>query len=393
MRLVLLLALMAQVALAQADTALEAQKIQLEKLRGEIADQVQLRAYDLVDELVLSWKQRPPFELPTPVILAEVSVPVGFGSGLTSVIENHFLDVVLKNKDSHIMPAHCPACTAMVVHSGSKGTIVARGIDEPEALASAGIQTGSKHALFLDFEIEGAALILRARITSLEPSLPIVYAKTLSSTTSAAALLRSGEQLKTGEQARQEYLDALNGRGLFGVPVRLGMQTFGSPETQRMRSVPLIWLQSGLEMALTHARGWVASVLAGFTFAPQLHVGWSLHARFERLLGLSSSLTSPDIYIFVGGGMFAMYGVGALALRDRAPTPEEIATALTPGREPSVMIGAAQIGFEIRVRNRIGATLFLETTPYLDNAEAIGRIIDLGIIKFHSFGVEVCFWF
>lgn len=382
--------------LAQADVALEAQKVQLEKLRGEIADQVQFKGYELLDELVLVWKAHPVFELETPVVLAEVSVPVGFGSGLSALLENHFLDVVLKNRDARIQPAHCPACTSMVVHSGAKGTVVARGVDQPEALASAGLQAGAKHALFLDFEIEGAALVLRARITGLEPALPIVWAKTLSTTTSTAALLRAGEDLKSGPQARQEYLDAINGRGLFGVPVRLGAQTFGTPPNSSAgstRTVPLAWVQTGLELSLTHARGWIASVLAGITWAPQSHVGWELHARFARLLGLASSLTTPDVYVFIGGGMFALYGPAALAFRDKTPTVEDLVLALTPGREPSSVIGTGQLGLEVRVKNRVGAALYLETAPFLDQSPSVGILVDLAIIKFHSFGVEVSFWF
>lgn len=384
---------LSSLAVAQTDTALEAQKVQLEKLRGEIADQIQFKAYDLLDELVLDWKGRPPFELDTPVVLAEVNVPVGFGSGLSALLENHFLDIVLKNRDTHVVPAQCSACMAMVVHSGAKGTVVARGVDQPEALTAAGIQTGAKHALFLDFEIEGAALVLRTRITSLEASLPIVYAKTLTTSTSSAALLRSGEQLKSAEAARQEYLDALTGRNLLTVPIRFGIQTFSAPEGQPVRSAPMAWLQSGLEFSLTHTRGWIASVLVGITWAPQVHVGWSLHARFARLIGLSSSLTTPDVYVFAGGGLFALYGAGALAFRDRTPTAEELLLALTPGREPSSIIGTGQLGLEVRVKNRVGAAAYIETAPYLDNSPAVGRLIDLGFIRFHSFGVEVSFWF
>ena len=54
--------------------------------------------------------------------------------------------------------------------------MVTRGYDDPEALAQAGVSSGAKHALFLDFEAEGASLVLRARITTLDQSLRIVSA-------------------------------------------------------------------------------------------------------------------------------------------------------------------------------------------------------------------------
>ncbi len=44
----------------------EQQRAQMEKLRGEIASQLQLQAYDLLDELVYGWTQQPVFELETP---------------------------------------------------------------------------------------------------------------------------------------------------------------------------------------------------------------------------------------------------------------------------------------------------------------------------------------
>lgn len=380
-------------AFAWGQETVDAQKLQLERLRAEVADQVQFKAYDLLDELVLAWKAKPVFELDTPVVLAEVSSPVGFGTGLTALIENHFIDVLLKNGGTHLVPSHCPACTAMVVHSGPKGTVLARGVDTPEALTSAGLASGAKYALFLDFEIEGAALVLRARITALTPELPIVAARTLTTTTSSAALLRAGEHLKSADEARAEYLEAINPRGIFVVPVKLGIQTFSPPSGQPVQAAPMVWVQSGLEVSLTRARGWVASVLAGFTWAPQTYVGWSLQARIERLLGVASSLTTPDAYIFLGGGLFTLYGMGALALKDRIPTADDVALALQPGREPSQSVGVIQLGFELRIKNRVGAAFYIESAPWLDTAPAIGRLIDLGIIRFHSFGVEVSFWF
>lgn len=393
-RLACLLAALAApgLAFAQSD-ALESQKFKLEQLRAEVAGQVQFKAFDLLDELVLGWKERPVFPLDTPVVLAEVSVPVGFGTGLTALVEDHFLSVLLLNPGTHVVPAHCPACTAMVVHSGAKGTLVARGVDNPEALASAGLLSGARHALFLDFEIEGSALVLRARITALTPALPIVAAKTLSSATTAAALLRAGEHLKTAEEARAEYLEALNSRGIVLLPLRFKVQVFATPNGGQASSVPLVWAQSGVEVALTRSRGWTASVLAGIHWTPQSSVGWSLHARFARLLGLSSSLTMPDVYVFFGGGMFSITGVGALAFKGSTPTIEDLAAALTPGREPTATVGTGQLGIEFRVKNRVGGAFYLETAPGLDGSPTVGRLIDLGFLRFHSYGIEVSFWF
>lgn len=394
--LTLAMTLAPALALAQAD-ALESEKLQLEKLRAEVADQVQFKGTDLIDELVLGWKQKPVFELDTPVVLAEVSVPVGFGTGLTALLENHFLDVVLKNPGTHVIPAHCPACLATVVHSGQQGTVLSRGVDDPATLEHAGMLTGAKHAVFLDFEIEGSALVLRARVTALTRDLPIVFARTLTTTTSAAPLLRAGEHLKTQQEARDEYLEALNSRGIFFVPVRLNLTTFAKPDdntgTGVAQSAPLVWLESGIDVAMTHSRGWMASVLAGFNWTPQTNVGWSLQARLERLLGLTSSLTAPDFYVFLGGGLFTLYGPGALTFKSSVPTTQDLLSALVPGREASQSVGMITLGVEFRIKNRVGGTLYAASMPWLDFSPNVGRYLDLGIIKFHSLGFEVSFWF
>ena len=369
-----------------------AQQAQLEALRGEIAAQIQFQAYDLLDELVFGWTEQPVFPLETPVVLAGVSVPVGFGSGMQALIENHFAGLIVKNPRTGVALSHCPQCTAVVVHSGARGTIVSRGVDEPEALSQAGTLSGSRHALFLDFEVEGSALVLRARITSLEPALPIVYVKTLSTTTSSPALLRSGARLKSADEAHEEYVDALRGRGLYQVPIRIGVRTYATGNAP-VRAVPFPWIQAGVEGSLSQARAWMGSFSAGFSWAPKLHVGWLAQGRISRLLsGSASSLTAPDLYAFVGGSVISIHGNSALLFKDEIPDLGDVLGQLT-GQKPDATLGAFQLGLELRLKNRLGAGVFLESLPALGDAPAIGDYLDLGLIEFHSLGVEVsvCF--
>ena len=77
----------AGIARAQTAPVTDGQKAQVEALRAEVAGQIQLRAFDLLDELVYGWNQKPVFDKDTAVVLADVTVPVGFGSGLQSLIE------------------------------------------------------------------------------------------------------------------------------------------------------------------------------------------------------------------------------------------------------------------------------------------------------------------
>lgn len=391
----LLLLVLPRVALAADATLPEEQRAQIEDLRSEIGGELQLQAYNLLDELVYGWTQAPVFATDTPVILAGVSVPVGNGSGLEALLENHFFSLVLRAPQSRLRLAHCPQCSAQVVHSGAKGTVISRGVDTPEALTELGASTQARHALFLDYEIEGSSLVLRARITSLEPSLPIVYAKTLSSSTSTPALLRSGERLKSAAEAHQEYVDTLAGRGNFVLPFRVGVRSYAEGRNNTVRSLPFIWLMAGFETGLTQAKAWTGSISIGGTWLPQSHVGWMAQVKVSRLLtGSAVSLTHPDLYAFIGGSVMFLQGPSTLLFRDTLPTLDELQAALTAnGDNLRTTLGAYQLGLELRVKNRLGLTVFLEAAPALNNVQGVGNYLNLGPFKFQSFGVEVSFCF
>lgn len=327
------------------------------------------------------------------MVLADVAVPVSFGSGLQALVENHFHALVLQNPRSNVVLTHCPQCTAMVVHSGAKGTIVSRGVDAPEALAIGGALAQSKHALFLDFEAEGSALVLRARMTSLEPTLPIVYAKTVSTSTSSPALLRTGDRLKSAAETRQEYLDVLQNRSTWLIPIRVGVRSYGRGYGQVSMS-PFIWAQGGVEAAFSQARAWLGSFSVGVSWAPQSHTAWLAQARISRLVtGTVSSLTAPDLYAFIGGSVISVYGSSALLFADDTVSVEEVGLANALTRAPTRTFAAIQLGLELRVKNRIGLGLYVETLPSVTSTEFIGNFLNLGFIRFQSFGAEVSFCF
>lgn len=387
-----LLALLLVPLAARADEGTTLEEQQAERLRAEVANQIQLQAAELLDELVFGWTKEPPFESPAPTVLAGVSVPVALGTGLEASLENHFAGLVVKNPQARVQLVHCPACSAWVVHSGAKGTVVSRGFDDPEALAKAGVSSGAKHAVFLDFEAEGSSLVLRARITTLDPSLRIVSAKTLSTSTSVPALLRDGERLKSVAETRKEYLEVLGGRGLLVFPVRVAVKTFAPGTSGTSISTPFLWVMGGAEAAFSRGRAWTASLNLGFTWLPSAHVGVMAQGRLSRLLtGSSTSLTWPDLYAFVGGGVFFVQGRSALIFRDTTPTIDEILN-LNQNNEPRTTLGMFTVGLELRVKNRIGVGAYLETYPAVTNTDNIGTVVQF-LFNFQAFGVEVSFCF
>jgi len=367
-------------------------RAKVETLRADVAGEIQLQAYDLLDELVFGWNQQPVFSTDTPVVLADVSVPVGFGSGLQALVETHFASLIIKNPRTHVLLSHCPQCTSVVVRSGAKGTVISRGAQEPQTLQQAGASAGSRHALFLDFEVEGSSLVLRARITRLDADLLIVHAKVLSTSTGTPALLRSDERLKSAGEARQEYLDALRGRSVLAVPLHIGVRTY-APGGRTVGAPAFVWLSGGVEASLTQKRAWLGSFTVGASWSPQLHVGWMAQARASRLLsGSESSLTSPDIYGFIAGSVISIYGKDAAVFQDRVPNIANLIST-AQGNDPQAVFAAFALGLEIRVKNRIGVGAFLETLPTMTNAQNIGSYVDLGIFAFQSLGVEasLCF--
>lgn len=376
-----------------ASPAEQAQLAELERLRAEVAGEVQLSAYDLLDELILGWKTQPVFAEPTPVVLASVTVPVGLGTGMGALLENHVSAVLAENPTTNVQLVHCPACTAVVVHSGPDSTVVSRGVDDPATLEKLGAGTG-KHALFVDIEAEGTWLVLRARLTRLTPDLPIVWSRTIASSASTPALLREPRDLKSAAEAREDYLAALQSRGPLTVPVRLVVRTYAEPpDSSFVAAPPFIWLQSGVEIGASDARAWTASVILGYSFIPDAYQGIMAQARISRLLtGRARALTHPDLYFFVGTAVLTVWGPATAPFREDVLTADEFLTDLE-GDEPRNTLGALHFGLDLRMGNRIGLSAFLETLPARNDADNFGDYLNVFDIGFQSFGTEVTFCF
>lgn len=378
---------------AQDDAGELAMQAELDRVRARLAGEVQLAAYDLVDELVHGWVQEPIFDKPTPVVLAGVTVPVGLGTGMQALLENHISAVLTQNPSTHVQVVHCPACTAVIVHSGPEGTVLSRGVDNPEALAQLG-ENGQKHALFIDVEAEGAWLVLRARLTQLTPELPVVWSRTVATSAATPALLRQPDDLKSATDAREEYLDALRDRGPILVPLRFVIRSYAKANGQVATGAPpFLWLQSGVEMATSEGRGWTSSMLVGYSFIPQAYQGLMGQARVSRLLsGRVRSHTHPDLYLFVGGAVITVWGPATAVFRKRRLTADEIITD-TDGDDPRNTFGGLHTGLDLRLGNRVGISAFLEAIPDLASSPNLGEYTVIAGLEFQSFGTEVSFWF
>lgn len=406
--------------LAAAFAAPRPEVVELDRVRAEIADQVHLAAFDLVDELVYGWTAQPVFERPTPVVLADVTVPVGLGTGLQAMVENHLADVLSHHPTANLQLVHCPQCMTTVVRSGPAATVVTRGIDDPDVLAELGADTG-RHALFLDLEAEGSALVLRARLTRLTPELPIVWSHTIASVAGTPALLRDPTHLKSAGEARDEYLAALRDRGPLTIPLRFAVRTYAQPRPSGSYTCttvgstptygypyytcnyvadplgtpppPMVWLQSGVELGATRGGGWVESLLLGYSFIPQAYQGVMAQGRISRLLtGRVRSLTRPDLYLFAGGAVTTVWGPATGSFSNELLDADAILAAAA-GDGPRTSFGALQLGLEARLGTRIGFSWFLESLPSFVPSPNIGSYLRIGPIEANSMGTEVTFCF
>ncbi len=381
---------------AQAATPLaDAQQAELDRVRGEVAGQIQLSAYDLLDELVYGWLQDPVFQTPTPVVLAGLTVPVGLGTGLQALLETHLSALLTQNPSTNLQLVHCPSCTAVVVHSSPNATVISRGIDDPSLLAELG-DAGDKHALFIDVEAEGTWLVLRARLTELNPALPIVWSRMLSVSTSTPAMLRQPDDLKSAAEARQEYLGVLEERGQLAIPVRLGIRNFAQPdedaENPGTQPPPFLWLQTGVELALTDSRAWISSFVVGYSIIPQAYQGLMGQVRMSRLVtGNYRSLTRPDVYLFGGGALMTVWGPATGSFVNDSLDTDAIIRQLD-GDDPRALFGTFHGGLDVRIGNRMGVNLYLEWLPSFRNSSNFGQYVSIAGIGFQSFGSEVTFW-
>ncbi|MBU1432668.1 hypothetical protein KKF91_19175, partial [Myxococcota bacterium] len=151
---------------------------------------------------------------------------------------------------------------------------------------------------------------------------------------------------------------------------------------------PILWIQTGLEIALTHNQAWTASALVGFAWLPEAYDGVMLQARMSRLIsGEARALTHPDLYAFFGGALMRLDGPTI------APFATDDAQAILRQAEGSidslVTFGGFHGGLELRMGNRLGVSTFLEWMPAYQDSDKIGAY--LGI--FHSLGAEVTFCF
>ena len=178
--------------------------------------------------------------------------------------------------------------------------------------------------------------------------------------------------------------------------MRLGIRNFAQPdedaENPGTQPPPFLWLQTGLEMALTDSRAWISSFVVGYSIIPQAYQGLMGQVRMSRLItGNYRSLTRPDLYLFGGGALMTVWGPATGSFVTDALDTDDIIGQLE-GDVPRAIFGTFHGGLDVRIGNRMGVNVYLEWLPSFRNSSNFGQYVTFAGIGFQSFGSEVTFW-
>lgn len=341
---------------------------------------IRLMGTDLVDELVYEWKKSPVSSEPTPLILAEVIAPVGLDDRFQIEMENRLAEVLRLSPGVPISLVHCSVCARMVAKSTPQGTLISRGIDQPEVLNELEKQFPGRQALSLHFEATGRELQLRARIFELKPPQKIVWAKTLSTSMSARRALQDPARIVGVEEARREQNEILAGRSTLGFTSRPVIRIFNSAESA-VQVAPLPFFEQSVESQLLPNRTVTAGFTLGFTSLKDSVQAWTVGGHISKLIG-EPSLINPDLLVFLGAHYIRMRGPTAAVFSADGET--RYLLAIKPEAEPKATLVAFRLGLEMHIKYRLGMLAFMENVPILKNSETVAT--KKAILSYHALG-------
>lgn len=336
---------------------------------------IRLMGADLVDEMIYDWKKQPPSREALPLVVAELVAPVGLDDRFQVEMENRLSEVLRFNPDVSVSLVHCSLCTRMIAKSTPQGTILARGIDQPEVLTELEREMPGRKALSLHFEAAGRELQLRAHIFELTPPQKIVWSKTYSTSMSARRALQSPTHLVGIDEARKEQDDIIAGRTTLQVVTRPVLRIFNSADPA-IQVAPIPFVEQSVENQLMPDRAVTSALTLGFASLKDSLSAWTVGGHVAKMLG-SPSLTMPDLYMFFGVHYIRMRGPTASAFSSEG----EILylKAIKPTAEPKASLGVFRLGLEVRIKYRLGMLAFLENYPTLKQSKTVETKSVLGL--------------
>lgn len=361
--------------------------VPISRTRAEEVIRLDLRllAADLVDELVYTWIQNPPFAAPTAVVLAEISAPIGIDQRFNETIENHLYEVLRANPTLPIELVHCSFCHQWVAATTREKTVIGRGIDQPGAAAQLS-QFPAPYALSLHFDVIDRELFLRAELFETKSPQKIFWAKRFLTSTARRALLREPRRLVSIDEARAEQTRLLQGRDTIRAVTRVPVRNFVAKDKGVGSEIPpLIFLEQSFEAVLAPHYDRRLGVAAGITSIKGSHQGWSVGGYFQQLIGRPEpNLMNPDLYFRAGVNYFRLEGPGATVF---SQGQLDVARLVNSKEPPRASLTSWQVGLEAHVKHRFGLSAFVEYVPVLNKSQVIET--QRLLLPFHTYGVAL----
>ncbi len=356
-----------------------------ERTRAAQAMQLHLMAADLLDELVYQWTRQAPLPgAPQKVVLMRLSTPLGLNQQLSSFLENHFYNLLLKNPQTGLVMTYCGSCLELTSYSSSRQTLLAQGAAIPEILEIA--KQEAPYGLYLDLEASGSELHLRAYLTDFAQN-QIVATKSLVTNSSHPPLLRVAKRLSSVEDTRQEYIEILQGRRRWHLLAGLRANILKTTSSN-ITALPFVWGQVGVEAMSDAARKWMADFQLGFASLPGEYNAQQVSSRIYRLWDHETiDLIAPNIFGFIGFGYWNIDGNSALFFENNdALSPGVIAArSLLKESRPRSQNVSLTLGLEVRLTELFRFGLFAESflnqdsnKNFTDTIDSYG--IDFGVI-------------
>lgn len=356
----------------------------MERSRLTAANQIQLYAVDMIDDLIYEWIENPPFNDQTNLSLVSLDVPMGLNPKMKGILENHFYALMAEHGETGIKISHCRSCTQLTAYNSGSQTIYGQGYDvlPTDQLA---LPKKSK-LLFLDFSVDDHYMILRAKVVNNTDEKEVLYAKTIVKSSSEAPLLRDNKNIVSKEEARKQYLKMLRKDFVYSVPLSLDVYSFEASDDAQVGIIPLVWWDISVEGGASMDRTWLFSTGVAVAYLPDTYSAFRLGGRLlYRLDSGYFSMARPRTYLFSDLAFSRITGAGVAAIVDDSiVTPGNI-IASEEGNDndlETIMVGI-KFGVQLRVNRLYRFSAYIQALPSEDGNDNLTS----SLIK--SYGAEI----
>ena len=381
-RLTILSLLISQTAFSMA----ESNYLTMERSRLTAANQIQLYAIDLIDELIYEWRKNPPSYGGENLSLVSLDVPMGLNSKMRGIVENHFYSLIANYSDIGIRMSHCRSCTQLTAYNNGFQTTYGQGYDVLPT-QKLGLPEKSK-LLFLDFSVEDHYMVLRAKIVNNSAKREILYAKTIVKSSSEAPFLRDDKNIISKQEARDKYIKMLKKDFVYSFPLSIDVYSFEAASDAAVGIIPLVWWDISVEGGASYDRRWLFSSGVAAAYIPDNYSGFRVSGRLlYRLDSGYYSMARPRLYIFSDLAFSRITGSGVTALVDDSLlTPDNIiANAEDDTTNLETLMIGLKLGLQIRINRLYRFSAYIQSLP----TEEGNANLSSSVIK--SYGAEVGF--